>query len=65
MVLLFIAVGVMIDDGISNKEKVLNNMKSFKENKTLRCHTLGSIYIVSKDKGWSRHKEGFTKDDEE
>jgi len=55
----------MIDDGISNKEKVLNNMKSFKENKTLRCHTLGSIYIVSKDKGWSRHKEGFTKDDEE
>jgi len=61
--LLVISVGMMIEDGLSNKEKVLKNIKSFKENKTLRCHTLGSTYIVSKEEGWSRHKDGFTKND--
>ena len=63
MLLIVISIGMMIDDGFSNKEKILNNIKSFKENKILRCHTLGATYIVSKDEGWSRHKEGFTKDD--
>lgn len=63
ILLLVISVGMMVEDGLSNKEKVLKNIKSFKENKILRCHTLGSTYIVSKDEGWSRHKEGFTKDD--
>ena len=63
MFLLVISAGLMVEDGLSNKEKVLNNIKSFNANRTLRCPTLGSTYIVSKDEGWSRHKEGFTKDD--
>ena len=60
---LFITVGIMVQDGLSAKEKVLNNIEVFNKSGTLRCNTLGSTYIVSKSKGWQRHKEGFTKDD--
>jgi len=62
-IVLCISVGVMIYEDLSTKERYFNNIKVFKENGTLRCHTLGSTYIVSKAEGWTRHKEGFTKDD--
>ncbi|MDF1875635.1 hypothetical protein JHD48_07805 [Sulfurimonas sp. SAG-AH-194-I05] len=63
MLMLAISMGMIVYDGLSSQEKFLSTVKGFKENKTLRCSTLGNTYLVSKSKGWSEHKDGYSKGD--
>ncbi|MDF1875627.1 hypothetical protein JHD48_07765 [Sulfurimonas sp. SAG-AH-194-I05] len=41
-------------DGYTTKNTLLENIKLYKNNSTLRCSTLTSTYLVSKDTGWNK-----------
>ena len=61
LIILF-AVGSALHDGYSAKEEILNNIKTYKEGKELKCYTLGETYLISNQSGWSIRKDSFLKD---
>lgn len=62
VMLVIIVIGV-IHEGYSTKEKAMNAYRAYNNNKVIKCSTLTTEYLVSKERGWSRYKEGFSKND--
>jgi len=62
VMLVIISIGIT-HEGYSTKEKAMNAYNAYNNNKVIKCSTLTTEYLVSKERGWSRYKEGFNKND--
>ena len=52
----------ILSDGYTTKNKIEKNIALFNNKSALRCATLGTAYLVSKQTGWKLDKEDFIKD---
>ena len=62
VMLVLIVIGVL-HEGYSTKENAMNVYKAYNNNRVIKCATLTTEYLVSKERGWSRYEEGFSKND--
>jgi len=63
MVVLAISVWMLIDEGIRSKESALASYEKYKKQGEIICSSSGDKYIISKQRGWKRYNDGFTKED--
>jgi len=63
VVMLIITVAMIVHEGYDSKNRVMSNYTAFKNSKVIECSSLTTTYLVSKDRGWKRYEDGFTKDD--
>jgi len=62
VMLVVIVIGV-IHEGYSTKQNAMSVYKAYKSNRVIKCSTLTTEYLVSKERGWSRYEKGFSKND--
>jgi len=58
-----ISTSIMIHEGISSKESALASYEKYEKQGGIICSSSGDKYIVSKERGWKRYNDGFTKED--
>jgi hypothetical protein len=57
-----VIVANILTEPISIKKTIQTNIALFEKGKELKCQTLGTTYLVSKQTGWKLHKDSFLKD---
>ena len=62
VMLVLIVIGV-IHEGYSTRENAISAYKAYNANSIIKCATLTTEYLVSKERGWSRYERGFSKND--
>lgn len=62
VMLVLIVIGVL-HEGYSTRENAISAYKAYDNDRVIKCSTLTTEYLVSKDRGWNRYKEGFSKND--
>jgi len=60
-IMILIAIFIYLDS-YTTKNTIDKNIALFKNAKELKCLTLGSTYLVSKQRGWKLHNGAFIKD---
>ena len=63
IVMLLIIIGGIIYEAYESSGRANNSYEAYNSNKVIKCTSLTTTYLVSKDRGWSRYEDGFTKDD--
>jgi len=62
VMLLLIVIGVM-HEGYSTRKNAINAYRAYDNDRVIKCSTLTTAYLVSKERGWSRYEKGFSKND--
>ncbi|SFV64256.1 hypothetical protein MNB_SM-4-1676 [hydrothermal vent metagenome] len=62
VMLVLIVIGI-VHEGYSSKENAMSAYGAYDNDRVIKCSTLTTSYLVSKERGWSRYEEGFSKND--
>ena len=63
IVMLLIVIGGIIYEAYESSQKAKDSYESYNNNKVIKCTSLTSTYLVSKETGWTKYEDGFTKND--
>lgn len=63
LVMFFIATGIIVHEGYDSHARATNSYASYNNNRVIKCSSFTTTYLVSKDAGWTKYEDGFTKND--